>query len=82
MNVENNAWDRAHAFLSYGFTDAGQQAVADVGYVTVNANLRNKMQRRIAEKGHDEADYVPVLPELCWNGTELKEASGSRGCDV
>ena len=74
MNVDNTAWERAHAFMSYGFTDEGQQGVAAVGYVAVNANLRNKMQQRIAEKGNEQADYVPVLPDVCWNGTELKEA--------
>lgn len=30
---DNTAWERAHAFMVYGFTDAGQQAVANVGYV-------------------------------------------------
>eukprot|EP00913_Durusdinium_trenchii_P019388 g18227.t1 len=73
MNVDNSAWERAHAYLAYGFTDAGQQAVANVGYVAVNANLRNKMEQRIAEKGNAQADYVPVPPSMCWNGTELFE---------
>lgn len=73
MNVDNTAWERAHAFMVYGFTDAGQQAVANVGYVAVNANLRNKMEQRIAEKGNAQADYVPVPPDICYNGTELKE---------
>ncbi|CAK9010853.1 unnamed protein product [Durusdinium trenchii] len=32
-SYDNSAWERAHAYLAYGFTDAGQQAVANVGYV-------------------------------------------------
>ena len=73
MNVDNEAWDMAQAFLQYGFTDAGQKKVSDVGYVAINANLRNKMNQRIAQKGNAEADYVPVQPEVCFNGTELVE---------
>eukprot|EP00439_Symbiodinium_sp_Y106_P035650 s6944_g4.t1 len=73
MNVDNEAWDRAQAFMQYGFTDAGQKSVSDVGYVSINANLRNQMEQRIAQKGNAQADYVPVAPEVCFNGTELFE---------
>lgn len=31
------------------------------------------MEQRIAEKGNAQADYVPVPPSMCWNGTELFE---------
>eukprot|EP00931_Biecheleriopsis_adriatica_P090979 TRINITY_DN6488_c0_g1_i1.p1 TRINITY_DN6488_c0_g1~~TRINITY_DN6488_c0_g1_i1.p1 ORF type:complete len:1425 (+),score=232.44 TRINITY_DN6488_c0_g1_i1:107-4381(+) len=71
MNVDNEAWPIAHDYLDYGFTDAGQAQVSKVGYVVVNANLKNKMQQRIEERGNAKADYVPVKPDRCWNGTEL-----------
>ncbi|CAE7473034.1 sphX, partial [Symbiodinium pilosum] len=44
MNVDNEAWDRVHPYLAYGFSSAGQSLVASVGYVAVNAALLAKMQ--------------------------------------
>ena len=44
---DNSAWERAHAYLAYGFTDAGQQAVANVGYVVswpIPKNCHSKRQ--------------------------------------
>ena len=74
MNVDNEAWDRAQAFMQYGFTDAGQKSVSDVGYVSINANLRNQMEQRIAQKGNAQADIRSRrAPEVCFNGTELFE---------
>eukprot|EP00439_Symbiodinium_sp_Y106_P014231 s4523_g2.t1 len=46
MNVDNEAWDRVHPFLSFGFNSAGQSLVASVGYVAVNAALLSKMKIR------------------------------------
>ncbi|CAE6960361.1 sphX [Symbiodinium natans] len=71
MNVDNEAWDRVHPYLSYGFSPAGQSLVASVGYVRVNAALLAKMKIRIEERGNEEADYVSVAPSNCAIGTEL-----------
>eukprot|EP00439_Symbiodinium_sp_Y106_P035472 s2809_g4.t1 len=71
MNVDNEAWDRVHPFLSFGFSSAGQSLVASVGYVAVNAALRSKMKIRIEERGNEEADYVSVAPSSCPVGAEL-----------
>ncbi|CAE7493217.1 sphX [Symbiodinium pilosum] len=46
MNVDNEAWDRVHPYLAYGFSSAGQSLVASVGYVAVNTALLAKMQIR------------------------------------
>ncbi|CAE8691952.1 unnamed protein product [Polarella glacialis] len=72
MNVDNAAWSQANAFLEYGFSDEGQKQVKTVGYVAINANLLAKMQQRISQRGNANADYLPVVPSLCWNGTELQ----------
>ncbi|CAE8639392.1 unnamed protein product [Polarella glacialis] len=72
MNVDNAAWSQANAFLEYGFSDEGQEQVKTVGYVAINANMLAKMQQRISQRGNANADYLPVVPSLCWNGTELQ----------
>eukprot|EP00434_Breviolum_minutum_P037241 symbB.v1.2.033016.t1/scaffold4043.1/size45695/5 len=71
MNVDNTAWDRVHPYLSYGFSEAGQSQVSEVGYVPVNAALLAKMKIRIEERGNEQADYVSVAPDECPQGTEL-----------
>lgn len=71
MNVDNEAWDRVHPYLSYGFSPKGQKHVATVGYVPVNAALLAKMKIRIEERGNEEADYISVAPSNCPVGTEL-----------
>ena len=71
MNVDNTARDRVHPYLSYGFSEAGQSQVSEVGYVPVNAALLAKMKIRIEERGNEQADYVSVAPDECPQGTEL-----------
>jgi len=71
MNVDNEAWDRVHPFLGFGFSSAGQSLVASVGYVAVNAALLAKMKIRIDERGNEEADYVSIAPSSCPVGAEL-----------
>ena len=73
MNVDNARWDRSYSYLAAGFSQAGQRMVRETGYVAINANLAKKMWQRIQQQGNHEADYVPLRPSICWNGSELIE---------
>eukprot|EP00971_Amphidinium_carterae_P225742 4477174-Amphidinium_carterae.1 len=67
MNVDDTKWDLVRPFLTTGFSDAGQEEVTNVGYITVNVAVRARMQNRIRNGANPAADVVPVPPDMCWN---------------
>eukprot|EP00403_Amphidinium_massartii_P033208 CAMPEP_0178447836 /NCGR_PEP_ID=MMETSP0689_2-20121128/41642_1 /TAXON_ID=160604 /ORGANISM="Amphidinium massartii, Strain CS-259" /LENGTH=1568 /DNA_ID=CAMNT_0020072939 /DNA_START=10 /DNA_END=4713 /DNA_ORIENTATION=- len=71
MNIFNEAWDRVRPYLAFGFSETGQNLVNDVGYVTLNPAVVKRTQLRIRDGENIAADYVPVIPDVCWNGSEL-----------
>ena len=51
MNVDKAAWEKVTPFLSFGFSKAGMDLVASVGYVALPPELLGDMLGRIADKG-------------------------------
>ena len=47
MNVNNNDWDLVRDFFDYGYSEAGMEHVADVGYVPLPEDLLNEMISRL-----------------------------------
>ena len=47
MNVNNNDWDLVRGFFDYGYSEAGMDHVADVGYVPLPDDMLNEMIARL-----------------------------------
>ena len=47
MNVNNDEWDLVRSFVEFGFSEAGMDLVADVGYVALPADMVSEMKARI-----------------------------------
>ena len=47
MNVNNNDWDLVRGFVEYGYSEAGMDHVADVGYVPLPDAMLNEMLGRL-----------------------------------
>lgn len=47
MNVNDNDWDLVRGFFDYGFSDAGMDHVADVGYVPLPDAMLTEMKARL-----------------------------------
>ena len=47
MSVNNNDWDLVRDFFEYGFSEAGMDQVADVGYVPLPADMLADMKARL-----------------------------------
>ena len=47
MNVNNNDWDLVRGFFDYGYSEAGMDHVADVGYVPLPADVLAEMTARL-----------------------------------
>jgi len=71
LNVDNTAWERAAPYLNFGFSEAGQAMVVDVGEVQDNVAVLAAQQVIVSQGGNAHADYISVAPTVCWNGTYL-----------
>ena len=47
MNVNNADWDLVKGFIEYGLSSAGQDHVADVGYVSLTSAQVTEMTNRV-----------------------------------
>jgi ABC-type phosphate transport system substrate-binding protein/ABC-type multidrug transport system fused ATPase/permease subunit len=47
LNVDEEAWDRVEPYVGFGLSHRGQDLVAAVGYVSLNAALRAEMRARL-----------------------------------
>ena len=68
MNVDKAAWEKVTPFLSFGFSKAGMDLVASVGYVALPPELLGDMLGRIADKGEGK-----------WTGIELYKDTDGDG---